>query len=266
MAQVTVQPLTKEVAEQLGHVAWIEETDPVKAFKLMREALQTPPYNCAIWAAAAATEAPEWRGKVADWRENESIRFLSAGNGAAHFEQPATSLPAAKGELRRQFNTAAAKPVEGLEAHMEKRIEQLFAAFPDYKMRFQLRAGEGDTDRNELHEHVDGGEKSRLRFLECLSGSGTFIFRNEDMVMRPSRGDISFLAERLPEEGSFTAYEAPPNSIVLISNDELGWQAILHSEPVVKTPEPQKPDEQKQGETKGATSKRRTVTTYDCFK
>ncbi|MDE1150932.1 MAG: hypothetical protein PW788_00200 [Micavibrio sp.] len=255
MPEIHVEPLTKEIAAKLGHVAWIEEPDPVKAFRLMREALQTPPFNCAIWAAAAASEAPGWRDTIADWREKQDIRFLSAGDGAAHFERPSTTVPAATGELRRQFNAAAAKP-DGLEAHMHKRIEQLFAAFPEYKMRFQLRAGEGDTDRDDLREHVDGGEKTRLRFLECITGSGTLIFRNEDMTMRPSRGDISYLSHRLPEEGTFTAYEAPKNSIVLLSNEELPWQPLLHSEPVVKNTDTQKP----------AATKRRTVTTYDCYK
>jgi len=253
MPRIDVQPLTKEIAEKLGTIAWIEEADPVIAFRRMQEALSKAPLNCAVWVNADTQDAPGWRQRVAEWREKENHRFLSSdyGRGAYHhFERPLTTKKAAAQELTTQFNAVAA-PCPGLQQHMHRRLEQLFDAFPDHKIRFQLRAGPGDLATTKLAEHVDGGEKTRLRFLECLSGPGTLLFRNEDARLRPSRGDESMMTQRLPDDGIYNAYQAPPGSIVLISNSTLPWQPLLHAEPLAA---------------QGQSPQRRTVTTYDCFK
>lgn len=253
MPRIDVQPLTKEIAEKLGTIAWIEEADPVIAFRRMKEALAKEPFNCAVWMNADAHDAPGLRSDIRNWRETQNHRFLSSDYGAGayhHFERPFTSKAGAARELTTQFNAAAA-PCPGLQQHMQRRLEQLFDAFPDHKIRFQLRAGAGDVSTKKLAEHVDGGEKTRLRFLECLSGPGTLLFRNEDARIRPSRGDVDALTLRLPDEGIFKSYQAPPGSIVLISNDTLAWPALLHAEPVAAA---------------GQAPERRTVTTYDCFK
>ena len=70
-----IRPLTHETAQAMGHVAWIEEKDPVSAMRKMYDALRFTPYNCAVWANAGDRIDPKKLSLLRAWRKANRFSY-----------------------------------------------------------------------------------------------------------------------------------------------------------------------------------------------
>jgi hypothetical protein len=247
----TIEPLTREVAERLGHIAWIEDADPVSAFRRMAAAVRKEPVNCAIWANADAGEEVGWRKEVAAWRVN--------GNAGLYFTPiPESSLRAssrseAMAGLTATFSSRILFAEQAVPLcawrHVTGRMHDIFQAVASGRGRFSFRAGPGDKTLIEPDTHCDGentdmGPMERFRFLESVECRRTFLFGNNDAVLVRDEDEYGASGKEvykyaLRREGPVTGYEAPENSMVLITDVGLPWQPVLHDHTFLPKGQPQ---------------------------
>lgn len=251
LENITVETLTRESAQKLGHIAWIEDADPASAIRKMVKAIQTKPVNCAVWVNATHGEPVDWRTKVSQWRTQNEARILSGPveDRDRHFDKLYVTAQEVSEDLPSYFNRITGIP-RSIENHMSRRMSDIFQAIATKGCRFQLRAGANDITRQHITDHTDGG--ARLRFIESISSRATYLFSNAAVVYGPDvfydKDDENRMNYCLPRHGRFTAYEVPDHSLTLLTDGSLPWMPILHGEPFLPSDQP---------------VERRTVLTYD---
>ncbi len=245
-ADKTLRPLTREACEKIGHIAWIEESDPVIALRRQHEAVRTPPFNAAIWANAGdATDSTmlDDLNILRDYYNLQAPRLsnhfnLSAGASEKDitkslrefFEQLATDhrqIPGIK-DLSRLLNV-----------HANKRAMQILQAIPSLEYNFNLRASRSSTTKKSPVVHTDGLGYGNIRILENLGCAGTCLIENsfgerhiltENGYVRSDdqQGKTKYYPNK---NAKMTYWQIPDNAVTLITNEYLPWQTILHAEP-----------------------------------
>lgn len=95
--------LTRDLAAQTGHIAWIEDDQPARAIKRMFEGVTIAPFNCAVWADAYTPSMLCAAEMIAIWRQ----RFHHNFKGDICGFHPNENI---KGLLVREFGAASQKP------------------------------------------------------------------------------------------------------------------------------------------------------------
>ena len=224
-----VRPMTKQAAQDMGHVAWIEETDPIRAISKMYNALASGGYNCALWPNAGLQMPAADKAIIREWRKHHG---LSIGAAFGH-----ASVKDIAEVLTDKFNWAKGKNLGGgdnaafdaLQRHGKTRLEQIAAAIPARHYELNLRGGEKTTGI--LDAHVDGDGYGTLRFLESIESPGTCIIDNRDVKKGREYS--------LRDHKTITFWQIPEGSLCLIGNREREGMAAMHSAP--PTPKGSKP-------------------------
>ncbi len=241
-----VRVLTQEIAESMGHIAWIEETDPTRAFQRMMTALQTAPINCAVWADANRKTKRKDLKILANFRRNFDFML-------PHQQRFGNSITADKSTMDRDlshfFNQLNARNfgipgmrenVKFLEKQARLRAAQIMDAFPALSYTFNLRADFDIKTLPDPNPHTDGSSFGNLRILENLASPGTCIFENYHAEKQVQSGDHFITLPpgqhdpraryRLKENANPIFWQVPENSLTMITNHAHPWQPILHSE------------------------------------
>ena len=245
---MTVRPLDEKACKKLGHVAYIREDDAQKAIRAMFNAMASPPGNAALWAMPAAAMDATTLTYLRAWRDQfdfASTDRLPHKPGPVAIEQQ---------RVHHVFNGYAARipkeqrqALKKLERHIQDRLAAFQAAIPEMTgISVQVRAN-GTRNPGGHRAHVDGhslGAPVRvLRFLEPIESDGTLIYANDDFdITQKSKSQMvagygwlkswDTLGLKRPDD-QVTAYQAPANSILVISNDAHPWKPVLHNEPPV---------------------------------
>lgn len=243
----TLKPLTKAAAQKLGHVLWIEDDNAQRAYRRMAEGIEKAPYNCAIWANAGRQIDPTHLSLIREWRAANNLR---SPDNHVEYRSLRTKMALAKiadedlllrvpGYLTSYFNSVtnlnAAKPgAKKITAILEYQARQmasdLVQSLPVYDIRASVRAMKTTSDTALDFAHTDGkGYVGRnLRFLQSLASPSTCIVANNDATLAELHPGLYGFRAR--QDKSVTFWQAPENSVVLITNELHHCQPILHSE------------------------------------
>jgi hypothetical protein len=242
-----LKPLTKAVAEKLGHVLWIEDDNAQSAYRRMYEGLQKAPYNFAVWANAGRQIDPAQLSLLKAWRAANTLKspdnhvelhsLLRKLNRANTTEKDL--IAAAPGYLSAYFNRIVSQNARKqdaavitalLENHTRQMVLDLLKSLPVKDIRASLRASKTTFDKAMDFAHTDGkGYMGRnLRFLQSLASPSTCIVDNKNAVMV----QITQTAQgyRARRDKSVTFWQVPENAVVVITNELHHCQPILHSE------------------------------------
>ncbi len=234
--------LTREAAEKMGHVAWIEDSDPVNAIRRMHEAVAKGAFNAAVWADAGKLWKPEDLAILRKWREAQSLK------GIRTLIYPPRSAEEARAEIDSLFNKEGeqippcesnAQAVQIMRDHMKARISQLAAAFSPSRFHFDLRTSQTELTDSTLSAHVDGPGFGPWRFIESVESPGTCLIDNRDVRasykfsgVRPAffhSVKPSEMRYDLKDKARIVFWQVPTGSLSLLSNSSLERQPIMHS-------------------------------------
>ncbi len=232
----------------MGHILWLEESDPVTALRKMNEAVETKPFNCAVWANAGDRLSDAFKQAIRSDRERNAI---PSKQDVDIFY----STKDARIRLHNCFNRTQSGTTL-LQQHIDQRLNDIEAALRPVKQNFQLRSSAitHDIERIIQTTHVDNYPLGDRRFIESLESESTYLIDNKDVYCTYDSQEMApyRLEQRdwfLKPEGNVTFWQTPPNSLTLFTTTAHDWKPIMHAFP--PTPpgnkEPQK----------------RTVTTYD---
>lgn len=259
--------LTPAIAGKLGHVLWLEEKDPVTAFAKMYEALQTPPYNCAVWANAGDMIDPSGLSLLSEWRKHNSIQQPPHSTRSAikkelmdHLDDVSLTYNM-KQHLFSYFNklsgynegTPQIDPV--LNIVQDILLNNLVAMRESIPFKNIIMSVRGNivTRHNFYNDHSDGhgneeNLKTTLRVLQSIACPSTCLVANKYTTGKSSyvypylEGRDAWETHYTTDpEKPVTLWKTPENSVVLITDDFHHSQPIVHDEAVLpagKTPVP----------------------------
>lgn len=263
------EDLTKQKAEEIGHIAWIESRDSVEAIRKMLKAVEDPSINTAVWPTATAHISPDMHQAIHDWRQASDLEIYSKThpNGAYSPDEDIPTLldlgfksyEKAIKSLKQDFETALQRPVtkesqtiEGyLYSHLKARLKDIFKAADIQAIGYQLRQDRA-YDKGVHAAHCDGQEVAgKRRLLEYFGAEPTWLFANTDTEIRTvTNEELDFMAQelglgyadpvkedmaernwRLKADGPVTFYRPPPTSMILITQPGHKEQPIMHTGP-----------------------------------
>jgi hypothetical protein len=246
-----IRPLDRKACAALGHVGYVENRDAVKAFTAMFNMAARAPINAAVWADAGKDLDPDMLKHLRQWRNECTGETNHMPRG---WPMPETAANAST-RLRERFEDALhpyrnafppeqTKALAALRDHILGRIESLRQAMPFINIEVSLRMHD-TRDQNTgsaSMPHFDGSGFSQwsLRLLEVLDSDPTLIYANDDFRARlkdepQETGQYGMIRQwdRVTDirRNGLTAWQAPPNSILMITNNIHPWKPVLHSEP-----------------------------------
>ena len=247
---VDVRPLDAVACAALGHVVHIDERDAARGIAAMFRAMAAPPTNAALWTDACADMDSDMLRRLRAWRDaRDFTNFIRLPQRMETYAQARLRLTAV-------FNAHAAQRMRAderatlrqLHDHMQGRIDAFEKAIPAGRIGIQIRA-HGQTPPGGLSKpHIDGHNNPDaprvLRFLEPLASDGTLVFANDDVAAEredKARPIAGFGKRRIWRKtglyapAGLTAWQAPANSLLAISNDLHHSKPVLHSEPPAVT-------------------------------
>ncbi|MGZ9096810.1 MAG: hypothetical protein ACXW30_00760 [Micavibrio sp.] len=242
-----LKPLTKAVAEKLGHVLWIIDNDAQSAYRRMYEGLQKAPYNFAVWADAGRQIDPAQLSLLKAWR---AANTLKSPDNHVEYQSLVKKMTLSKIDdkdliaqapayLSAYFNRIASqnarKPDAAvitafLEGHTRQMVFDLLKSLPVRDIRASIRAMKTTSETAMDFAHTDGkGYMGRnLRFLQSLASPSTCIVAN-DSATRVAITETVWSYRAKPGH-AVTFWQAPENAVVVITNELHHCQPILHSE------------------------------------
>lgn len=243
--QPRLRPLTQAGAESLGHVLWIEEKTPHRAYSHMFEALRPgSPYNCAVWANAGEQIDRGFLSQLQEWRSHSALRYQ---NHTKETHDSATPLgPSCRKYLSDSFSRLhqrhtgqpnAQHIAQYLLQHVATHTSAIIDTIHPKDLLFDLRADKHrtlDMDVGKDTAHTDGDSLLShthkamtgytYRLLQSLASPSTCLVSNSNAV------PIGQGRWGLDDNKPVTFYQTPENSVVLLTNSRHHAQPILHSE------------------------------------
>ena len=246
----TVRPLTREAADNMGHVIWIDNRDPLKAYEQMFDGLNEGLFNCAVWANAGDQINPDDLTALKNWRRHSKI--------LEPFVDPACDIWNDKTScMAKYFNGLSSRNAAPdlqpvlffLRRQAQLQADLIQAATPIERFVYTLR-GIKSTNAGDFNKvaHTDNsgfGKKSySLRVLQSLASPSTCIINNKNA--RPFYAESQAVSDALPNKYELnpdvpaTIWQAPENSVVIITNSMYAGQPVLHCEAptIEKRPQP----------------------------
>lgn len=248
---ITLRPLTREIAQSMGHVVWVEEKDPITAFRKMYEGLQKEPNNCAVWANAGDRRNADDMAYLRSWRESYTLMDGFMLRDSELFKKNRQDL--AHHYLRSQFASMARRNEDQPNAQritgiIKQSVNDNFQAIERIMSVKEFKLGVfaiNDTvspNLNYVHTDGSGGlahHPRTLRILQSLGCPSTCIVDNRNIYLRTKLADRMFGDNRAGPYMPTVLYQTPESSVVIITNDQHPWAPILHSEAI--TPPHSKP-------------------------
>lgn len=242
-----IQKLNKAACKKLGHVHYFTGTDARVTLSAMFAALVQPPVNAVLWADAGQTLDPLMLRRLRRWRNN---RPVNTDTKLPYSHRDFNSYDVTKKCISDLFDTyakltptkshkTAFMALEYLHNHIQNRILALQQTIPATLLNVYLHPdlpahlGKEDKERDiDLHTDGHGAHKRTLRILEPIDSEGTIICDNRDFNFTDREchdfdPPILIKSEKYSRQSIPVAYQAPPNSLLLISND------LHHSPPIV---------------------------------
>lgn len=248
------QILTKEIAYQLGHVAWIEDSNPKTAIQKMFDAVKTSPINCAVWVDANVQFENSQIDAVAEWRQEfhygftgtvskqhkpDQISFVLDDSFEKAYIKPSSTLECTGTRLEKYQ-----KGLENLKDIIKTRTETIIDALKPSYITVRPKVSYMSKMLPVQNFHVDREtERVGVRFLDAVNCPHTFLTHNKNCVFNGTDYKLKDSAEIIE------IFECPSNSFLLITQPNHSHAPILHSENFILSP-----DEER---------KRRTTVTYD---
>ena len=225
--------LTKVLARQAGHIAWIESDDPVTAIRSMAASVDGNHNNCAVWANAGDYQK-EFRDEIQKWRKQYHYKFTGK---ICDTHTTGAIIPF----LTTEFNAAANKPSKQLDC-TGGRLHDFSSginALRDFTIQRTLHVQEAlnpeflivrprvnftERARNTSHLHTERNKEGmRYRLIDAIYSPHTFIVDNSDVIFGED-GNFDVI------EGPIAIYECPSNSLLMITRSDGKNTPAVHSE------------------------------------
>lgn len=242
-----LKPLTKAAAEKLGHVLWIEDDNAQSAYRRMAEGMKKAPYNFAVWADAGRQIDPAQLSLLKAWRAANTLKSPDNNVEYQSLMKKLTDAKVADKDLLRQapaylsvyFNSLANMNTDKPDAeivlnlltkHTRQMMFDLLHSLPVRDIRASIRAMKTTSNTAMDFAHTDGkGYMGRnFRFLQSLASPSTCVVANNDAVLRNIGPGL--MGYRARQDRPVIFWQAPENSVVLITNELHHCRPILHSE------------------------------------
>lgn len=247
-----LRPLTAPACAAMGHVRWIEADNPADALREMFDALQTQPYNAAVWANAGDVMLDRGEaGILSDWREINAlhrppyIEFPTEGDSLRN--RMGRHMSAYFNAMSRANRETAGHDavIDIIRRSIGKTFETLFEIAPPDGTSFDLRADIQTKPFSTGLAHTDSAATPdrEYRLLQAFSGPSTCIINNLHSRIWPNTAKFRHeqQSRKIATDVSTTLWEVPRNSITMIGTTILPWQTILHCEAVTPRYDPRKP-------------------------
>jgi hypothetical protein len=249
-ASYKIEKLTRFDAERMGHIAWIEADNPQEALTAMHRVVQKKPINCAIWANAGELIPQEAKDLIRTWNDmpltahhagNRPIvtntrhrgEFDSAESHARHifrtiFESAIQDAEEqyVSDKIMQDFNKSALNVID---RHVMKQISDIAAILNPVEMPTIIRSRMNKNSPNISRPHTDGGRKNSYQLIQSLESVSTYLIDNRDAIASPEQNALGKAI--FSEKPGAVFWEAPRNSLTLLTNNGHPHQAILHDFP-----------------------------------
>ena len=233
--------LTKELCENLGHVAWVEDTSPVSAIQRMLTSVSAESINCAVWSnsylnldAGVVTAIAEWRSKFSYNFSGDPLRGVESNKtplAIAKYFEHVVGKSNAKLKIDASARGDFTKGVRALEIFVLDRTEQIREATQSSTISVRPKASaKHDNVFETPNLHVDYESMHvKFRFLDAINCPHTVLPRNRDIMPFGSEGYYQFKAASAQDP--IDIFEFPPNSMIILSQSQKN--PIVHTQPFI---------------------------------
>ena len=233
--------LTKGLCEDLGHIAWVEDRNPVSAIQEMLASVSSGPLNVAIWPNSHLNIGQEVTAAIAEWRSKffytfsgETLRGLApdkiSGAINTYFERVVNKSDA-KLKIDASARDDFTRGARALESFVTDRTSQIVEATQPRVISVRPKVSEKYSSVFEKPNlHVDRQkEHIQFRFLDAISCPHTMLPRKRDVTPNGSDGYYQFTTAAA--EGFTDIFECPPGSLILLSQSP--ENPIVHTQPFI---------------------------------